>query len=277
MLVSPLLILSWLNLQHTISEELIDRPSLTLILHTSHEGAHAICAEMGKMCFQASCNEVFEQHYFNITALINWASQAKYSAALAHLQLSEAERLRTKFQLNIIMLVRTNLFDWAFSNYWKLNAKLLPERMKMFIDPQFNKDMTSDELPVVRYDPDIFLKTMKELFDRWKMRKIAKYKKLKSNGFNVKWMIYEKFAKNGTAALVETLEALGVEFPDHGNCSLGDGITDHRVHTGTNVHRVHTKKTKDYMLNYEECMAKFKEYGFFSFEELSVNCQTCEY
>ena len=110
-----LLILSCLILLNTITEELVQRPSLTLILHISHEGAHAICAEMEKMCFQADCHERFQARnnngIFNTTALINWASKAKSSVALATVKLSGAEILRKKFQLSIIMLVRTNLFD----------------------------------------------------------------------------------------------------------------------------------------------------------------------
>jgi hypothetical protein len=120
-----------------------------------------------------------------------------------------------------------------------------------------NAQFHEQEVPILKYDPEIFLKTAKFLYRRLKMNKVRQYKMLKSQGFNVKWMVYETFVKEGRAALLESLKALGVDFPDHEGCE-----------PVSNIRWAHPKETKYYMLNYEECMAKFKEEHFESFEEL---------
>merc|ERR1719187_344187 len=120
---------------HAIGVNLVKRPSLTLIDHMGHEGSHAICAEMEKMCFQTKCKDDFNRGSsdLNTTAMISWATQTNFPVALVHIQVSEAEKLRKKFKLSIVILVRMNLFDWAFSDYWKFNLEAASRHNMSFL------------------------------------------------------------------------------------------------------------------------------------------------
>jgi len=247
---------------YAIGVKLVKRPSLTLIDHMGHEGSHAICAEMEKMCFQTKCKDDFKRGYYalNTTALISWATQTNFPVALVRLlQVSEAEKLRKKIKLSIVILFRMNLFDWAFSNYWKFNPEVASRHnMSFWKDPQFVESMSSDKVPITKYDPELLLRTAELLYRRTKKNKVEVFKQLKSRGFNVMWMAYENFVKEGSAELMETLGALDVKFPPHAHCK----------DIQTKVYWIHPKETKYYIANYEECMEKFNEGAFRSFEEL---------